>query len=88
MKEGLEGLRGKHCTRGCGGHVGLTQFSEETLTSFYGKVYISSYGELSEMREGIMLEVVTIAKALSDDNRVQIVAIDSEVLCLTQQARA
>jgi DNA-binding transcriptional ArsR family regulator len=47
--------------------------------------YISLYVELSEMRKPIMREVVTIAKALSDENRVRILAIlDGRELCVCQ----
>jgi ArsR family transcriptional regulator, arsenate/arsenite/antimonite-responsive transcriptional repressor len=58
---------------------------EDRLTQSGGSEYISPYGELQEMEEHGMRDVVTIAKALSDENRVRILAIlEGRELCVCQ----
>src|SRR5687767_9093334 len=56
-----------------------------TLEAVRRPKYISLHGEVSDEQESIMRYVVTIAKALSDENRVRILAIlEGRELCVCQ----
>src|SRR5215475_8250004 len=56
-----------------------------TLDTVWWPIHISLHGELSDFQESIMRDVVTIAKALSDENRVRILAIlEGRELCVCQ----
>src|SRR5512146_2394586 len=56
-------------------HVTCVLILRGTLDAVRRPYYISLHGELLEMEERVMRDVVTIAKALSDANRVRILAI-------------